>query len=358
MRVFRRGKSWYVDYEVNGKRFKKSFGKHKKMAELYLKDIELRSIRGELRIIDESIRIDSFLNRYIEYCKVNKSASTSRTDVCRLRIFKLFLDSKGIQKVREITPFLMEEFKGVILQSAGPVTFNHYLQLIKAMLSKAVEWEFLRHNPLSSYKLLKNNDQKQVRYFTEPEIDAILHNSSGISGEFILILLLTGMRRSELINLRWADIDFRNKLISVQANLEAVYHPKGYRPRSIPVSKELEGILLDLPQKGTFVFDSGRNAPAHTADYYTKEFQKLLSKLGILNANLHTLRHTFASYLVMNGTDIRTVQDLLGHSTVKVTEQYSHLSPVHRLKALETLNFRGNKGTKEEQFENGKNNPT
>jgi len=226
--------------------------------------------------------------------------------------------------------------------------------LIKAMLSKGVEWEFLRQNPLSNYKLLRNNDQKQVRYFTEPEIDAILHNSSGILRVFIQILLLTGMRRSELVNLRWADIDFRNKLISVQANLDAGYHPKGYRPRSIPVSKELERILLDLRQKGTFLFDCGKNTPAHTADYYTKEFQKLLSKLGIKNANLHTLRHTFASYLVMNGTDIRTVQDLLGHSTVKVTEQYSHLSPVHRQKALETLNFRGNKGTKEGQFKNGK----
>ncbi|MFQ5835969.1 MAG: tyrosine-type recombinase/integrase [bacterium] len=101
----------------------------------------------------------------------------------------------------------------------------------------------------------------------------------------------------------------------------------------------------------------GRTTPAPGPDYYTHEFQKFLRRLGITDANLHTLRHTFASCLVMQGTDIRTVQELLGHSTIKVTERYSPLSPAHRLKAVEAIRFGSNEGTKKEQYENGQNNP-
>jgi len=66
---------------------------------------------------------------------------------------------------------------------------------------------------------------------------------------------------------------------------------------------------------------------------------KLLRRAEIAGANLHTLRHTFASNLVMGGVDLRTVQELLGHSTIKVTEEYSHLSPDHRSRAVEVLDF-------------------
>ena len=250
----------------------------------------------------------------------------------------------------------MEEFKLKLLQKAGRVTFNRYLQLTKAMLNKAVEWELLTNNPLSKFKLLKNCNQRQVRFFNQTELQRILQGSTGILHSFIKVLVMTGMRRSELINLKWTDIDLQNKLITVQANSETGFHPKGYRPRVIPIGKELETILLDLPSKGTYVFDNGKNQPAHCADYYTKEFDRLLKRLSITDASLHTLRHTFASYLVMQGVDIRTVQELLGHSTVNVTERYSHLSPVHRLKAVELITLEDSEGTKKAQYENGQNN--
>ncbi len=105
------------------------------------------------------------------------------------------------------------------------------------------------------------------------------------------------------------------------------------------MNPELERVLLDLPPRGKYVFDNGKNEPLHHPDYYTKEFIKLLKKAEVKDVNLHTLRHTFASYLVMAGVDFRTVQELLGHSTVKVREKYSHLSPDHRAKAVGVLNF-------------------
>ena len=153
------------------------------------------------------------------------------------------------------------------------------------------------------------------------------------------------MRRSELVYLTWDDIDFLNKLITVQSKPETGFHPKSHRPRSIPINPDLEQLILDLPQKGKYLFDDGKGKPLHCKDYYTKQFEKILKKAEVKNANLHTLRHTFASNLVMAGVDLRTVQELLGHSTIKITERYAHLSPDHKTRAINVLKF-GQDGTK------------
>lgn len=345
MAVFKRGKSWYVDYRVNGKRLKRSFGRHKAMAELFLKDIDLKRVRGELRMIEDKISLESFFEKYLEYCKYNKSRNTFRVDKSKLAIFKGFLREKEVNSLTEITPGLVEQFKSFVLQRGKPVTYNHYLELIKAILNKAVEWNHLSSNSIASCKRLKDRYAKQVRFLSKEEISVILQNASPTMQQIIKLYLYTGLRKSELVYLHWDDIDFINKLITVQAKPEQGFHPKSYKPRSIPMNPEVEKILLDLPQKGRFVFDNGKNEPLHHDGYYYRELKRIYNRCGIRNASLHTLRHTFASHLVMGGADIRSVQELLGHSEIRVTERYSHLSPKHLSSIVNSLDL----GTKGEQ---------
>lgn len=339
MRVFKRGKNWYADYSIGGKRKMKSFGQHKKMAELYLKDVELKYMRGELGLIEEDIPLCSFIQKYLEYCKMNKSSHSCKVDSGRIRIFQEFFKDKGIIRPNEIVPSLIEEYKVLALKTCKPRTVNHHIVLIKAMLNKAVEWRHLRENPLKNFKKLKDTGLREPRYFCQAEIERIMELANPLMQKVIKLLLYTGMRRSELVYLTWKDIDFKNKRVVVQSKPESGFHPKSYKPRSISMNKELEQMMMDLPQHSKYVFDNGKGEPLHHPDYYTKEFIRLLKRAEIERANLHTLRHTFASHLVMAGVDLRTVQELLGHSSVKVTEQYSHLSPDHRAKAVAVLNF-------------------
>lgn len=342
MRVYLRGRSWCVDYAVDGKRIRKSFGRQKKVAELFLMNIEVKKAKGEeLSPKYESIPLSDFITKYLEYSKQNKSEGTYRTDLSRIRIFEKFLKEKGIQKLEDITQELVEEFKSVTLQRSSAATFNRYLEMIKAMLNKAVAWRHLKENPLEDFKKMKITNARQVRFFTSEEISAILDKATPFMEKAIKILLYTGMRRSELVYLTWDDIDFRNKLITVQSKPEVGFHPKSHRPRSIPIHPELEQLLLDLPQRGKYVLDNGKNEPAHCRDYCSDRFARILKETGIRNAKLHTLRHTFASNLVMAGVDLRTVQELLGHSTVKMTERYAHLSPDHKTRAVKLLKFAG-----------------
>lgn len=342
MRVFKRGKNWYADYTVDGRRKMKSFGRQKKMAELFLKDVELKMMRGELKLVDERVTFKGFLPRYVEYSRLNKSRSTFRADMSRWKAFSNFLEEKGAVKLKGISPELIEEFKGRVLQKDSVISFNHYLGLIKAMLNKAVEWRCLKENPLKLFKRLKNDNAREIRYLTVDEIEKVLAIADPLVQKVIKILLNTGMRRAELVYLEWEDIDFQNKLIKVQSKPECGFHPKSYKARSIPMNAEVEKILMDLPQRGKYVFDNGRNQLLHPDKWYWRHFSQILKKAGIKNACLHTLRHTFASYLVMSGVDLRTVQELLGHSSIRITERYSHLSPDHRTRAIQALRF-GNK---------------
>ena len=107
---------------------------------------------------------------------------------------------------------------------------------------------------------------------------------------------------------------------------------------------------MDMPQAGRFVFDNGRNRPLHHPIYYYKELMKIYRRVGIEGANLHTLRHTFASHVIMKGVDPRTVQEYMGHSTIQVTEKYSHLSKSHKREAINVLSFAEKVETKLKQI--------
>jgi integrase len=339
MRVFKRGKNWYADYTFGGRRKMKSFGEYKKMAELYLKDIELKELRGELKLVDDHTTFKDFLQRYIEFSKLNKARSTLASEMSWWKQISSFLEEKGVKKLRDISPALVEEYKARTQLTSGPGSFNNTLKLIKSMLNKAVEWKCLRENPLKGIKLLKDRNVREVRYFTLEEIETILSLADPFMQKVITILLNTGLRRAELIYLQWDDIDFQNNLIRIQSKPESGFHPKGCKVRFIPINSDVEKILLDLPQRAKYVFDNGQNQPFRKPTWYWKCFKHILGRTGIKNASLHTLRHTFASHLVMSGVDLRTVQELLGHSSITMTERYSHLSPDHRMRAVQMLGF-------------------
>ncbi|MGB7061141.1 MAG: tyrosine-type recombinase/integrase [Candidatus Zixiibacteriota bacterium] len=342
MRVFNRGKNWYVDYAVDGRRVRKSFGRQKKVAELYLKNVEVKMAKGEeLSPKYDPISWEEFIAKYLDYSLANKSTATYETDCSRIKVLNQFLSSRGIRRPEGITPGVIDEFRSVLLPKCTERTFGHYLTLVKAMLNKAVSWRHIKENPLAQVKKVRPSNARQIRFLTSEEISTVLEKADPFMQKVIRILLYTGMRRSELVYLAWEDIDFHNKLIHVQSKPEEGFHPKSRRARSIPINPDLEQLLLDLPQRGRYIFDDGNGRPQYTRDYYTKHFAKITKSAEVKNATLHTLRHTFASHLVMSGVDLRTVQELLGHSTVTMTEQYSHLSPDHRTRAVNRLNFGG-----------------
>jgi integrase len=158
------------------------------------------------------------------------------------------------------------------------------------------------------------------------------------------------MRKNELLALEWEDVDFERRIIKIGP--KDGWSPKGKRPREIPINDELIEVLLELGResKGSYVLEkNGSNRYDRTL---WEDIKKLTKKLGIKNANIHTFRHTFASYMIMNGVDIVTVRELLGHSDITTTMRYAHLMPNHKMWAVNKLKSITRIGTDLAQNEN------
>jgi integrase len=137
--------------------------------------------------------------------------------------------------------------------------------------------------------------------------------------------LKTGLRKSELINLNWKDIDFRRKYITIESKED--WRTKTGNTREIPVGDDLMEILNKLPRTSDYVFinSNGRKYGFHL----TERVKRLAKNIGIADMTVHALRHTFISHLVMNGVDLVSVKELAGHSDIKTTMRYAHLAPGH-----------------------------
>ena len=330
----KKGTYWYLDYAVDGHRVRRRLGKSKKLAELALADVEVKLARKELGFQTKDKNLSDFFAEYLVYSKTNKSpASYSRNEIV-LRTFKTFL---SVDRLRAITPQLIESYKKFRLEGGTKAsTINTELNTIKATLNRAVALDYLARNPCREVKKLKA-PRKQVRFLSKEEVRKLLEAGNGRMGPIMEVLLYTGLRRNELTHLTWADVDLQRRIVAVQA--KEGWHPKDYEVRHIPMAPRLHELLSSLPRNGSDWIFATRDGGPHAGHILSRDFRKLVKLCAIRGVSLHTLRHTFASHLVMNGTDVYTVQKLLGHSSIKTTEIYAHLAPDFLKAAVQRLNF-------------------
>ena len=330
----KKGASWYLDYAVDGRRVRKRIGRSKRLAELALADTQVKLERKEIGFAAKDRKLSDFIQEYLNYAKSNKAEQSYQRDELTLRHFTEFIQA---DKLSAITATKLEAYKTHRRELGNkPSTLNRELNTIKAMFNKAVAWNALAQNPAKSVQKFKE-PRRKVRFLSKEEVQTLLKAADERMRPLIEVLLHTGLRRDELIHLTLADVDFENKVLSVQA--KDGWNPKDYETRHIPMTPRLTQVLQDAsPNGGAFIF-ANKEGRALDPDVLTHDFLKLVRRSGIKHASLHTLRHTFASHLVMNGTDIYTVQKLLGHSSIKTTEIYAHLAPDFLKAAIAKLHY-------------------
>ena len=196
------------------------------------------------------------------------------------------------------------------------------------MYTEAIEWGHVRTNPAKGVKLLKEAPAR-IRYLQTEEIKTLLDACNDHIRPIVFTALNTGMRKAEILNLKWANVDLKNMKIIVN-------NAKNNKTRVIPINNSLYHELSGLRRSsnGSYVFADKNGRPYGEIK---RSFASSLKRAEIKDFRFHDLRHTFGSYMVMQGVDIRTVQQLMGHKDIKMTMRYSHLSPEYVKEAIGRL---------------------
>jgi len=326
MSVFKRGGNCYLYLTVKGRRYRKSLKTSSKKIALQIEaDLKAKAAKGEyLGVLDEKrIVFKDFADEYLSFSKFNKSHNSYVRDTWSIkRLTQFFTD----QYLYSITPKAIETYKNQRLDKVKPATVNRELACLRHMLNKATQWGYIRVSPMKGVQLLKE-PAGRIRYLELDEIRKLLDNAAPYLKPIIVCALNTGMRKSEILGLKWRNVNLGSRVILVKQT-------KNNEPRAIPINGILYEELRNLPRYGDHVFAKPDGLP------YRKigtGFKAAVKRSGIRDFRFHDLRHTFASHLVMRGQGLQTVKELLGHKDIKMTMRYSHLSMTYKQEAVNEL---------------------
>lgn len=325
MALFKKKNNWYVDYYLDGRRMREAVGPNRKVAERVLAKRKVQIAENRfLDIVNKpKASFEQLEESYLRYAKTNK-VSWMR-DWYSIKSLK---SSFGGKQLCQITPLLVETYKNTRCQKVRPATVNRELACLKHMFTKAIQWQMAVSNPVKMVRLLKENNER-LRYLNIGEVQKLLEQLPSHLRPVVKLALNTGMRRSEILRLKWEDVDFRERIIFVK-------NTKNGEMREIPMADLVYDELRSLPANSDYVF-SGDNGKRMMS--IKTGFVNAVNRAGIRDFTFHDLRHTFASHLAMSGVDLLTIKELLGRKAINMTLRYAHLSPDHKRKAIALLKY-------------------
>lgn len=282
----------------------------------------------------------------------------------------------GNLPLKSFSTMIVEQLQTELKKDLKNASCNKVLNVLKHMFTKAFEWDMVSEDILKRVRKVKLflDDGKRLRYLSREECQALIGACDGHIKPIVATALNTGMRRGEILNLKWDNVDLKHSFILLDKT-------KNGERREIPINATLKNIFSTLYQ-GTaerprridvaYVFYEARTGKAYkevkrsfhsalkkatvskctSCDYQSAieeepkdksiEFcpqcsSEMNTHKGINDFHFHDLRHTFASHLVMSGIDLTTVSRLLGHKDIKMTLRYSHLAPSHIKNAVNVL---------------------
>lgn len=209
-------------------------------------------------------------------------------------------------------------------------TINNHLTVLRRLLNVAAS-EF-KYIPVAPEIPTLKKVPTRVRFLSADEIarleEAALHEPWR---SMIVVALNTGLRVGELLALEWKAVDLKARRLNVERSLCRTTgepkEPKNGRFREVPLNDAAHVALSGYLRTGEIVFGKRPRGEHYTYNGAYSALEKLMVEANVGDAGWHTLRHTFASHLVIAGVPLYHVKDLLGHSTLEMTEMYAHLTP-------------------------------
>jgi len=288
--------------------------------------------------------LSNLIDKYL-----SDEATRLRSKETRLVHLEWWRSKLGAYTLSDIRPALLIEARKSLFDKptrrgspVSPSTVNRYCASLSAVFTWAMkELQWVSDNPFFKISTFKE-PEGVVRFLSNDERTALLKACRGHSQDLLCIVVLalsTGARRNEILSLTWDSIDLSQGLLTFPKTKNGTIRHVPIRGNALSLIKEIAAERKLKDAKG-LVF-SGKTE--HTQDKpkaIENIFKTALKQAGIENFRFHDLRHSAASELVMAGVDMRTVAEILGHSDLKITQRYAHLSRAHVDDAVSRLNDR------------------
>jgi integrase len=263
-------------------------------------------------------------------------------------------DNIGSYLLSDVTPAILGEYRDKLQEEPigkdesgndkyrSNATINRYMASLSIALTKASkEWGWIELNPMFNVSK-KKESRGRIRFLSDDErnnlLEACEHASNPLINLLVIIALSTGARFSEILNLKWNEIDLKRKMFYFMDT-------KNGENRAVPISSKAYELLTRHSKirkiNSEFVF--ARPDGIKPMDL-RHQWEEAIKKADLTDFRFHDLRHTAASYLAMNGATLVEISDILGHKTMQMVKRYSHLTQKHTAEVLERMN--------EKQFKN------
>lgn len=296
-----------------------------------LEQLEICQTSTEAKEEKKRITLRDFSVEYLEdYSKVRHKPSVYLTykDILNIHLVPFF----GDHKLHEIEPRTVDRYVAVKKETLSVKTIKNHLGLLAAMLKVGVRWRYLKVAELPHIELPKP-PPPSFDWLSREEIKRLVKvaQDNPRLATMLPFAIYTGLRVGEQLALTWADVDFEREEISIRRSYASgqTTSPKSNRHRTLPLHPvALEALRAQEPLTkplGGLVWcleDGAQMTKQHIRDH----FKRALKEAGLRDIRWHDLRHTFASTLTSAGANLQSVQILLGHSEVRTTMRYSHLS--------------------------------
>lgn len=223
---------------------------------------------------------------------------------------------------------------------------HHIYITINQIMKSAVQSDLCRKNPCEAVSIAAEDPLHAIQVFSPDEVQTIIKNLNRPFGTAIALMLYAGLRSEEVMGLRWGDIDQNEQVITVQRVITRIakgeYAPiertKNGKVRYIPYGDELAAQLKHTPKASIYVVPAARSGYM-TPGSFRRQYDNFFTDLPIRKLSAHKLRHTYATYLIRGGAELRAVQTMLGHQSVGVTEIYTHVNVEDQRRAAHKLAY-------------------
>lgn len=331
--VYKRKNKYWIAYYENRRLIREPVSLDKETAEKVLKTRQADIIRRKFKLpIMDKMSFVEMGKKYLIWSKTNKK-SWIRDAVSLKNLVAFF----GEYKLAHINSFLIEEYKDKrkntvriskkkkIETRPSNASVNRELALLKHLFNLAKKWGFADSNPVRGVRFLKEDLKERI--LSQEEIQRLLDAASDYLKPIIIIALNTGMRLSEILKLKWSQVNF-------EACFVQIVHSKSGKMRKIPMNSLLTEVLGNAKKESGDCVFLRRGKPITSI---RTAWENALERAGIKNCRFHDLRHTFATYALMNGADLISIRDILGHSDIRMTSRYAHSSEELKRRAVESL---------------------